>query len=198
MSLGYPGRVVIGFHGCSREIAEKVLAGEEKLRPSENDFDWLGSGVYFWEFNFKRALQWASKSRKGGEPYVIGAYIELKNCLDLISSDKLDELQAAYQTLKTAYQKKGMPLPQNRRRIKSTYIIRELDCQVIEAYKEISKNKGHEILSVRGVFWEGGHLYPGSSFRKQNHIQIAVNEKCVLGYFRPIELTAIRANRARP
>lgn len=36
--------LVIGFHGCDKSVAEKVLAGEEELLASTNDYDWLGNG----------------------------------------------------------------------------------------------------------------------------------------------------------
>lgn len=49
--------LVIGFHGCDKSIVEKVLNGEEELIKSQNDYDWLGSGIYFWENNEARALQ---------------------------------------------------------------------------------------------------------------------------------------------
>jgi hypothetical protein len=42
--------------------------------------------------------------------------------------------------------------------------------------------------SVRAAFLEGEPLYPGSMFRKQNHIQIAIiNPNCIKGIFLPRE-----------
>ncbi|MDR0274008.1 MAG: hypothetical protein LBI48_01440 [Burkholderiaceae bacterium] len=42
-----PG-LILGFHGCDREVGLAVLNGREQhLKPSEKAFDWLGSGVYF-------------------------------------------------------------------------------------------------------------------------------------------------------
>jgi hypothetical protein len=37
---------VLGYRGCDRETGEKLLMNEA-FRPSENYYDWLGSGVYF-------------------------------------------------------------------------------------------------------------------------------------------------------
>ena len=51
--------LIIGFHGCDQTVVDKVLAGEENLLASTNDYDWLGNGIYFWENNETRALQWA-------------------------------------------------------------------------------------------------------------------------------------------
>lgn len=33
---------VLGYHGCDRKVAERVLAGKQQLIPSRNDYDWLG------------------------------------------------------------------------------------------------------------------------------------------------------------
>jgi hypothetical protein len=35
------------FHGCDKDVAEAVLSGQATLQPSENDYDWLGNGIYF-------------------------------------------------------------------------------------------------------------------------------------------------------
>lgn len=50
---------VLGFHGCDKETAEKVFVGKARLRNSTNDWDWLGSGIYFWENNPHRAMAYA-------------------------------------------------------------------------------------------------------------------------------------------
>lgn len=57
--MRFPG-VVLGFHGCDREVAEAVLCGKDEVRVSNNAHDWLGSGAYFWENNPSRALAWAT------------------------------------------------------------------------------------------------------------------------------------------
>jgi hypothetical protein len=85
------GGFVLAYHGCDREIGERVVAGDEELIRSTNDYDWLGSGVYFWENSPGRALHWAEFLREHplagegvvGDPFVIGAIIAPGNCLDL-------------------------------------------------------------------------------------------------------------------
>ena len=72
--------LIIGFHGCDESVVRKVVNGEEDLIPSTNDYDWLGNGIYFWENNEARALQWATElsKRKGSsikKPAVVGAII---------------------------------------------------------------------------------------------------------------------------
>ena len=52
----YPS-FVLGFHGCDREIGEAVLNGDiTHLDPSRNDYDWLGEGVYFWDWHCENAF----------------------------------------------------------------------------------------------------------------------------------------------
>lgn len=82
---------VTGFHSCDREVGIKVLNGEMDLYPSDNPWDWLGNGVYFWEQNPERALQYAIESANGEQknkkriktPFVIGSTIELGTCLSV-------------------------------------------------------------------------------------------------------------------
>lgn len=53
-------RIVIGYHGCTKAFARKLMLEEaaiEGWRPSENDWDWLGHGIYFWEHSPARALR---------------------------------------------------------------------------------------------------------------------------------------------
>ncbi len=70
---------VLGYHGCEREIGEAVLHGETTLQQSENDHDWLGPGIYFWEANPHRGIEWAREMHarnKVKDPYVIGGIID--------------------------------------------------------------------------------------------------------------------------
>ena len=59
---------ILGFHGCEREVGEKILSGmEPDLKASEKEYDWLGSGIYFWEGNLTRAWAWAEQRMAGGK-----------------------------------------------------------------------------------------------------------------------------------
>lgn len=46
--------LVVGFHGCDKSVVDAVIAGKTELLASANDYDWLGSGIYFWENNEER------------------------------------------------------------------------------------------------------------------------------------------------
>ena len=50
---------ILGFHGCDESVKDSLLLGKAKLKPSNNEYDWLGSGIYFWENDPDRALSYA-------------------------------------------------------------------------------------------------------------------------------------------
>ena len=139
----HDGRQVIGYHGTTQEVADEVLHLQNKLKPSTNDYDWLGSGIYFWEYNFQRAWKWAEQSTKesnqktsrNDQPFVLGAVINLGRCLDLVSSDGLDALAKAYQGLENFYSENNFELPDNSTEVNGVVFKRELDCLVINHYK---------------------------------------------------------------
>ena len=92
--------LVLAYHGCERAVAQAVAAGEKSLLPSKNEYDWLGSGVYFWEDSHDRAMQWALNVPNIEVPAVLGAVIDLGNCLNLIDSGHLDLVKAAHDDYK--------------------------------------------------------------------------------------------------
>lgn len=186
---------VLGFHGCDKTLAEEVVLGKKMLKESDHDYDWLGHGIYFWENNVERAEQWADDNSKRKDsliktPGVLGAFLDLGNCLDLTDSGSLQQLKLPYETLKKTLFLAGLDMPVNvdPLRVKSKdRILRKLDCAVISTLHELRQNAGLPPYdSVRGVFWEGDELYPGAGFREKNHIQIAiVNPNCIKGFFLP-------------
>lgn len=182
--------LVLAFHGCDRTVAEAVFLRGESLKPSQNIYDWLGHGIYFWENNYERAIEWAKKSSKINEPDVVGAVIDLGYCLNLTDSASEKILKYGYEILKQKCELTGESLPENRKSDKAEdVLLRDLDCAVIQslhAYNNYRDNKTFD--SVRGIFVEGGPPYKGSEFRIKTHIQLCiVNPNCIKGYFRPIK-----------
>jgi hypothetical protein len=181
---------VIGYHGCDRKIGLGVLNGELELKPSTNKWDWLGHGVYFWEQNPKRALTYAieaaiKKQHHSGKidtPFVIGAIIELNNCLNLIEPESIEVLKEAYNGLALIYEEAGQVMPTNRD------AVRKLDNAVFKHLHEA--RKGNPLLeydTVRCAFSEGEEVYPGANFTTRLHIELCVlNPKCYRGFFLPL------------
>lgn len=163
---------VLGYHGCDRAVGEKVLAGDITLAQSERDYDWLGQGVYFWEADPRRALEWAEWKKERGdytEPFVIGAAIDLGNCLDLMARDNLELLASAYASLKDLHDsgERLEAMPENVRG--EDKLLRYLDCAVIRHLHYIMENERLPPFdTVRGLFTEGGEAFPGSGFKRQD------------------------------
>lgn len=193
---GTPAHLVIGFHACDAAVGEKVLAGREHLKPSKNKYDWLGSGRYFWEGNFDRAVEYSEwlASRQSHprikKAFVIGAIIDLGHCLNLVESAHLKLMRDGYERLSVLCGMAGTSMPANRpAKGSKDLILRNFDCAVVESVHQLAQEAGQPAYdSVRGVFWEGRQLYPNAGFRSHNHIQVCVrNPNCIKGYFRPLE-----------
>jgi hypothetical protein len=185
---------VLGYHGCDRAVAERVLAGHQPLKPSDNDYDWLADGIYFWEHNAQRAYEFArqirdrpySRRQRVKRPAVVGAIIDLANCLNLLDSRYIEMVRFAHQRLTEAHQRVGTPLPLNA--VGDDLLLGRLDCQVLRVLHASRAAAGEPPFdTARAVFPEGGPLYENAGFRAKNHFQLCVrNPACVKGYFRPL------------
>ncbi|MBF0306320.1 MAG: hypothetical protein HQL41_11795 [Alphaproteobacteria bacterium] len=180
---------VLGYHGCDRSVGERILSGEIAPAQSDRDYDWLGPGVYFWESDPQRAFEWAAEKKARGDydaPFMVGAAIDLGNCLDLMARDNLDLLARAHASLKDMHERdeKLDPMPENRRG--PDKLLRYLDCAVIRHLHYVMEDAGlPRFDTVRGLFSEGELAYPGSGFHRKTHIQIAVrNTDSIKGFFR--------------
>ncbi|WP_445714237.1 hypothetical protein [Flavobacterium sp.] len=193
--------LILGFHGCDEHVALDILLQKIKFKPSENKYDWLGKGMYFWENSPSRAEQFITNlynnpqkdKPKIEKPTVLGAVIDLGFCLDLTDYYCLQTLKDAYEyycdlqissgweILENTNPKNFLGNPDN--------LWRQLDCAVINLHHKFRED--NELLpydSVRGVFVEGNELYPTAGFRDKNHIQLSIiNPNCIKGFFLPRE-----------
>ncbi len=123
---------IVGFHGCGRAVAQKVLAGDSHLSLIENTYNWLGSGIYFWVDSFARAYNWAkSNIRTISEPYVIGAFLDPGVCLNLADYGVAPQSKQEYQRFKASQYMAGASTPKNSVQQGGTLLVRRLDCAVI-------------------------------------------------------------------
>jgi len=195
---------IIGFHGCDEIVRDSVLLGKSDLNHSENKYDWLGNGIYFWENNLQRAYSFAKELKDNPrpgkpsikKPAVLGAIINLGICLDLLDSEYLDLLKDRHKALENSAKQLNVKLPTNKTGIGTNDImLRDLDCLVIEylnlVIEYLNKYASVPFDSVRGVFIEGSNLYPTSGFNEKNHIQVCIrNPNCIKGYFLPRNLNS--------
>lgn len=193
-------RVIVGFHGCDQATADRVLVTGEAMKPSSNQWDWLGQGIYFWEQNPERAWQFAEEQRTRGKitnPSVIGAFIHLGRRFDLARTESTAALGGAHAALLREFAALGAPVPVNRPGggRGDDLLLRDLDCAVLNFHlRDIDAAHGHGAAyyqTVRGVFVEGVPAFPGASIFTKTHTQVAVRDPAVIvGYFRPSRYTA--------
>ncbi|MDD4992583.1 MAG: hypothetical protein PHR83_10150 [Paludibacter sp.] len=196
--------LIIGFHGCDKEVRDTLLNSPNDIQISEKPYDWLGHGIYFWENNDARALKWAKDKEKRGEikeASVIGAVLSLGNCFDLLDSRFTHMIGQYYNLMEANYEALGKEMPKNRDAKADVYydkILRELDCSVIEFMHETIEQQikddiadnGYSTFkrfdSLRGVFTEGGPAFAGAGIQLKSHIQICIrNTNCIKGFFLP-------------
>jgi hypothetical protein len=179
----------MAFHSCDRELGLLLLNGSDELRPSNNPWDWLGPGIYFWEQNPSRALLYAEEAARKQQkfsgrikiPFVVGAIIELGECLNLMEPNSINIVKEAHTGLLRAMRESMDKMPENKG------ANRKLDCAVIRYVHEFNK-KFHDpdYDTVRSPFHEGNPIYEGANFTDRLHVEICVrNPAKIKGYFLP-------------
>jgi hypothetical protein len=175
----------LAYHGCDREIGEAILSGEREIRPSKNNYDWLGEGAYFWENSYSRALAWAEYVKQHpnvfktsvNEPFVVGAIVDPGNCLDLSEAGCLDILRTAYRPFARTIKTSAIPMPKNEPAHSGDQdlVNRKLDCAVINFLHQLREDgKETPFDTIRCPFMEGGPLFDGSKFFSRTHVQLCV------------------------
>ena len=195
---------ILGFHGCELSVRNKLVNNPNEIEISRESYDWLGHGMYFWENNYTRALQWADERVKSGkykQAAVLGAVLQIGRCCDFLDSKYTELVGRYYEATRQEYEQMGKTLPKNvdlgsdRHHDK---LLRLLDCTVIENMHKLIKQsyandiseKGYSTApifdSTRGAFYEGGPAFEGAGISKKSHIQICIrNLNCIKGFFIP-------------
>lgn len=108
--------------------------------------------------------------------------IDLGFCFDLTTKVSAEYLKIAYDSFLSLAKKAGNSLPVN----KPDKGAHHLDCAVINHLHEIRRTKRLRPMdTVKGVFIEGGSVFPTSMFMEKTHTQICVrNPECIKGVFR--------------
>src|SRR5260370_42530222 len=99
--------LMFGFHGCDESVRDRLLNQASEIVFSKEKYDWLGHGMYFWENNHERTLQWAKDKKARGrieKPSVIGAVLFLGHCCDFLDSTYLLLLKDYFDWMSTTLQ----------------------------------------------------------------------------------------------
>jgi hypothetical protein len=124
------------------------------------------------------------KTGKIKTPAVLGAIIDLGNCLNLIDAEHLDLVKAAYQAYLEFCRNSDLKPAQNQGK---DMALRKLDKAVFETLHHLREQKSEESFdTVRAFFVEGEPLYENAGLRALDHVQICVRDPGkIIGYFLP-------------
>jgi hypothetical protein len=207
-------RTVIGYHGTNLSSALRIVNRIEGFRWSRRNFDWLGHGIYFWEYAPEQAMKFAQirkrqfqkkpdptleERKKATEPIaVVASMIRLGFCFDLLDPFNVKFLEDLFEDYRESKEIEGETLPKNNRRW------RKLDCAVLEyAYQAISESADRpSVDTARGVYVPTGgntRIWKSSWISRDTHIQLSVrNPASILGtwLYYPANLEARNASEA--
>lgn len=162
---------VTGFHGTSTAAAAEIA--RSGFSASQNEYDWLGDGIYFWQDAPLRARSWAEQ-RFPGEWAVVRATIDLRDCMDLLDPRWHERLRRAHRLLVQRFERLGTRLP------RQSPGAHRLDRAVVNYLVGELAIEGVTIRSVRAAFGEGDPLYEDSALQSLAHVQIAVLDPRVI------------------
>lgn len=162
------------YHGTSKQAANVII--QQGFNLSANDYDWLGTGVYFFQDAPVRAMRWATQQHPEN-PAVIRSLIRLENCIDLLDINWFPLIRNGYNSFVDELLRANQPLPrQNPARSKA----HRLDCAYFNYIVEVLSHHGQKIEAIRGVFLEGERIFPDSAIFDQAHVQIAIRNTSLI------------------
>lgn len=192
-------RTIVGYHGTRLSVALDIVNRRGRFKYSRNRDDWLGHGIYFWEYAPQQAFWWAERRRKRqgwDEPIaILGSMIRLGFCFDLLDPYNVLYLKEIHEEYKATEIAAGRPVPENANHHKY------LDCAVFQyAYAVIEDSEEQlSVDSARAVYIPTGdekRVWTRSWISNGAHVQICVrNPACILGTWlhHPTELEVANA-----
>jgi hypothetical protein len=171
------------------------------LNHSNNRYDWLGPGAYFFEGDVERALLFAQASHNNPKkrytakpiatPAVVGAVLQVQNWLDMTTQAGIREFGLAYEALVQGLLSTHTPIPVNSPASDGDIdvIYRALDNAVFTWLHNARAQQEPPLppfQAVRAAFQQGVPIAPTSGFHANTHVQIALRDNdCVIGWFLP-------------
>jgi len=115
------GHLQIGYHGCDIAVRDGLISGQLNPKPSNNQYDWLGSGFYLFEADQERALAFAETAaseplrrltaRPIASPAVVGCIFSIQRCLDMTTSTGRREFENAHLYFQATHLRSGQRTP---------------------------------------------------------------------------------------
>jgi hypothetical protein len=191
MPYSTPSSFIIGFHACDAAEARRAVLRKQHLQPSNTAYDWLGAGIYFWEDNPKRAMEWAMRLKARGrirKPAIVGAIIDPGLCLNLLDPPDLEMVQEAYRELLATSAIAGKSMARDDAvKGDQALLLSSLGCEAINTVHRKRVAQSLEPYdTIRAAFVDGGPPRDSASFSEATPVQICVRTlRCIQGYFLP-------------
>jgi hypothetical protein len=176
---------VYGYHGTSQARAASILEGG--FLASDNDYDWLGTGIYFFQDAPVRAKQWAEQQHPES-PAVLRALLRLENCIDLFDVVWQSLLKEIYVSFVEQYKIRQQPVPTQKPDRSKAH---RLDCSFFNYSIDFVASQGFVVESIRAAFIEGSRLYPDSAIFDLAHVQIAIRKPSLIQKLEIIEFSGV-------
>lgn len=175
-------RTIVGYHGTRLSVALDIVNRRRGFKYSRNRDDWLGHGIYFWEYAPQQAPWWAERRQrrqKWNEPIaILASMIRLGYCLDLLDPHNVTYMVESHGKLPRAEAKAGRPITQNANHRKY------LDCAVFQ-YVYALADDDRPVDTARAVYVPTGEekrVWTRSWISNGAHIQVCVrNTSSILG-----------------
>ena len=192
--------ILIGYHGCDQSTCDGLVNRSiPHLNTSDNPYDWLGTGAYFFLDDRERAFHFAkyacdnphkkTTAKPILNPAVVGAVIKVDNVWDLsvIAGRKFFSETLARMNLEFTAAGKKIPVNKRKNSDDDLPLLRLQDRAVIDIACTAAESTGKPFDAVQGIFQQGSPLTDLSGFHDLSHTQISIRHpaKSIIGYFVP-------------
>jgi hypothetical protein len=177
---------VHGYHGTLMSKVDSIL--KNGFQFSQNPWDWLGSGIYFWQDAPIRAREWAKdwSARNGdGEIAVIHAELVLEDCIDMLDVEWNDSLAEMTVEFQEAMQSEPEYAGLKNYREGPHRGRHELDAAFFNYTVAAFAQRDLKVAAIRAAITEGKSLLPDSPLAFKSHVQICILDPALI---RKVEL----------
>lgn len=99
-------RKLVGYHGTTKESAENIIK-TNTFKISNDDEEWLGKGIYFFEDDILQAKDWCVKAKCYNKWTIIRSNIEANTLIDLVDRKTYTDFETLAKKFNKRYLKRS-------------------------------------------------------------------------------------------
>lgn len=173
---------VWGYHGTTLQSANAIL--NNGFLVSQNPWEWLGDGIYFWQDAPIRArewaLDWSLRNQQNHDPAVVKAKLNLIDCIDMLDVGWRDVLQELSQEFLALVRSIPEFSKLKNHRAGAARGRHELDAAFFNFAVEDLRRRGVTVRSIRAAITEGNPILPESPLCYKSHVQICILDQSLI------------------